>query len=183
MESQSSGSCLGWCQPRIDAGWFSGRLGSRLLLEYLPHLPTPTPDLPRPSSLSVGCSQSPKKTKTPPLSKSEKPGKVPCGRSPQAHLGPPWLDSLGDLRLLGDGSLPKEAAHCIHSSIHSSIHSTETYLAPMCQALGTTGRIQTSPCCHGTCVVGRGSADKQNRPSGTGAVRKTKQGDVMDSRT
>lgn len=89
------------------------------------------PDLPGPSLLFVGYSQS-KKTKTPSLLKSEKPGKSPCSRSLGAHQDPSWLDSLADSRLLGDRSLPKEAAHFIHSSIHSFIYLTEIYLAPMC---------------------------------------------------
>lgn len=89
------------------------------------------PDLSGPSLLFVGYSQS-KKTKTPSLLKSEKPGKSPCSRSPGAHRDPSWLDSLADSRLLGDRSLPKEAAHFIHSSIHSFFYSTETYLAPTC---------------------------------------------------
>lgn len=87
MESQLSGSGLG------SACWFSGRIGCCLFREHLPHLLAHLllcygavhPDLPGPPFLCVGYSQSPMKSKTPPLPQSEKPGKIPCGRSLQAH--------------------------------------------------------------------------------------------------
>lgn len=80
------------------------------------------PDLSGTSLFFDGYSQS-KKTKTPSLLKSEKPGKSPCNRSLGAHRDPFWLDSLADSRLFGDRSLPKEAAHFIHSSVHPFTHS------------------------------------------------------------
>lgn len=127
--SQLSGSCLGWGQPQTLAGSL-GRSASAspwsTFLTSPPILPLCCgmlqPDLSGTSLFFDGYSQS-KKTKTPSLLKSEKPGKSPCNRSLGAHRDPFWLDSLADSRLFGDRSLPKEAAHFIHSSVHPFTHS------------------------------------------------------------
>lgn len=135
MESQTSGSCLGWCQPRIDAGGSQGGLAPAASWSTFRTHPrrcygVVQPDLPRPSSLSVGCSQSPKKSKTPPLPKSERPGKVPHGRSLQAHLGNPWLDSWGTQGSLDMGLCPRSCS--FHPFIHSLIRSFSRNVLSTC---------------------------------------------------
>lgn len=105
IESQLLGSCLGWGHPWTDTCWLSGGVG---LASPWGTFPTSLPTLPLgwlhgssltfPASPCVGFSQSLKKTKTPPPSKSEKPGKSPHSRSLGAQRGPPWLDSSGDTR-------------------------------------------------------------------------------------
>lgn len=68
------GSGLGWGQPWTDACWL-------LPLPGALSLPSHQPCLTYPPSPPVGFSQSPKKTKTPPLTKSKKPGKSPHSRT------------------------------------------------------------------------------------------------------
>ena len=114
------GSCSGWGHPCTDTCWLFC-----LSQGHLPHLPAcPVAQLAiwlqldLPISPCVGFSQSLKKMKTPPLSKSEKPGKSPPAVGlTEAHMA----RSLGGFKDPSrDGPLPKEAAHFIPPSIHPS---------------------------------------------------------------
>lgn len=120
---QLLGSCSGWGHPWIDTCWLFCL--SQGHLPYLPAHPVTQlavwlqPDLP--SCPCVGFSQSPKKMKTPPLSKSKKPGKSPHSRALGGSLKPTKARSLGGFKDPSrDRPLPKEAAHFIHPSIHSA---------------------------------------------------------------
>lgn len=96
------------------------RLGLLGSLEHLfPHRTHPATLLqwaPASHSLCVPYSQSPKKTKTPPLPKGDQPGKILCSRSSQGlspppsppPLGPPWLYASGDSRTLEMSLCPRK---------------------------------------------------------------------------
>ena len=94
MESQLSvGVPLVWCQPGTDTLGLSRRGGSCVSLEHFPASTLQQRAQASPSQicLCVGYSQSLKKTKTPPLPKGDKPGKIPRSGSswglPEAHPG------------------------------------------------------------------------------------------------
>uniref|UniRef100_A0A5F9DBI8 Thymus, brain and testes associated n=1 Tax=Oryctolagus cuniculus TaxID=9986 RepID=A0A5F9DBI8_RABIT len=84
------------------------------LLHQLQEVQEPPPqEKPQPAS-----SQSPKKMKTPPLPKSEKPGKIPHGGS---FCGLTKARSGLIPQQLGDGPLPTEAARSTYSLSHPTV--------------------------------------------------------------